>query len=340
MPTNKHAIIRYQALDACFSNRYRKFYMDDLIEACNKALEDFYLPKETEVDIFYVKRRTIFNDIAYMESSKGWSAPIERIYEGHKCYYRYSDPDFSINKKEFSDAELDLLDDALVMMGRFRGLEGFDWIEEFIANFQDKLGRKRNALPVIGYDRNPYLKGIEYLSRIYNYIINHQVIRVTYGHFKKGQMVHIVHPYYLKEYNKRWFLFGITEHKKDSLISLPLDRINSIEPEHIPYIPNETFNFEDYFGDVIGTSVPTQGEPEDIVLRFSPDRFPYVTTKPLHPSQKIIDKEKCIIQITVFINRELEALVSSYGEEVEVISPETLRCKFSEKVNIMSSIYK
>lgn len=40
MPTNKHAIIRYQALDKCFSNRYRKYYIDDLIKVCNKALEE------------------------------------------------------------------------------------------------------------------------------------------------------------------------------------------------------------------------------------------------------------------------------------------------------------
>lgn len=40
MPANKHAIIRYQALDKCFSNRYRKYYIDDLIKVCNKALEE------------------------------------------------------------------------------------------------------------------------------------------------------------------------------------------------------------------------------------------------------------------------------------------------------------
>lgn len=40
MPTNKHAIIRYQALDKCFSNRYRKYYIDDLIKVCNNALEE------------------------------------------------------------------------------------------------------------------------------------------------------------------------------------------------------------------------------------------------------------------------------------------------------------
>ena len=39
MATNKNAIVRYRALDKCFSSRTRKYYMNDLIEACRMALE-------------------------------------------------------------------------------------------------------------------------------------------------------------------------------------------------------------------------------------------------------------------------------------------------------------
>ena len=127
MATNKHAMIRYQALDACFSNRYRRFYIEDLIDACNKALQEFYLSKEDTInDVeYYVKRRTIFNDIAFMESSEGWNAPIKRCYEGRRCYYRYEDENFSINKRDFSEAELDKLDEALIMLNRLNGTAGF-----------------------------------------------------------------------------------------------------------------------------------------------------------------------------------------------------------------------
>lgn len=117
MATNKHAMIRYQALDACFANRYKRFYIEDLIEACNKALKEFYISKEDPInDVeYYVKKRTIFNDIAFMQSAEGWNAPIKRYYVGRRCYYRYEDEGFSINKKDFSEAELDKIDEALIM---------------------------------------------------------------------------------------------------------------------------------------------------------------------------------------------------------------------------------
>ena len=41
MGTNKHAQIRYHALDRCFNNFGRKFFIGDLINACNEAIYDF-----------------------------------------------------------------------------------------------------------------------------------------------------------------------------------------------------------------------------------------------------------------------------------------------------------
>lgn len=341
MATNKHAMIRYQALDACFSNKYRRFYIEDLIDECNKALQEFYVSKEDPInDVeYYVKRRTIFNDIAFMESSEGWSAPIKRYYEGHRCYYRYEDENFSINKKDFSEAELDKLDEALIMLNRFNGEAGFDWVSEFVANFEDKLGRRKNTKPVIGYEKNPFLIGLENLSTLYNYIVNKQPVRITYNHFTQGIRAYHMHPYYLKQYNNRWFLFGVTEGNKNVLTNLPIDRIVDIEPIHIDYIPNTTFDFEEYFDDVVGVSVPRTGEPETVVLKFDKKRFPYILTKPLHASQIVKDRENGIVQLHVFLTPELESLIFSFGEQVEVLEPVSLRELFKQKTKILIDKY-
>jgi hypothetical protein len=41
MATNKHAIIRYEALDRCFSNKGRKFFINDLIAYVSEAIKDY-----------------------------------------------------------------------------------------------------------------------------------------------------------------------------------------------------------------------------------------------------------------------------------------------------------
>ena len=78
---------------------------------------------------------------------------------------------------------------------------------------------------------------------------------------------------------------------------------------------------------------------ETVLLRFSPYRFPYVVTKPLHESQRCVDKEKCIVRIDVIPNRELEALILSYGNDVEVLSPDYLRMQIKEKIEDLAKIY-
>jgi hypothetical protein len=38
MATNKNALIRYKILDNCFRNIGKKYFIDDLIEECDKML--------------------------------------------------------------------------------------------------------------------------------------------------------------------------------------------------------------------------------------------------------------------------------------------------------------
>ncbi len=325
MPLTKHAAIRYQALDRCFSNRYKEFYIEDLIEACAQAIYDYDGSTEG------ISRRTIFNDIDFMRSDAGWQAPIVAYHNGKPCFYRYSDPDFSINKKELNDAEISQLKETLMMLSRFKGMPNFDWMEELVTNLEDKFSLKGSGESVIGYEQNPYLNGIERLSDLFNYIVNKQPLTITYEHFTKGTIVWTIHPYYIKQYNLRWFLFGLNEEYKN-ITNIPLDRIANIVPAHVDYIENNEIDFDEYFDDVVGVSIPKGNQVDAVQLKFAPERFPYIISKPIHPSQKIIDKDSCIIQIDVIPNKELEALILSYGNQVEVLAPDSFRVQIQQNI--------
>ena len=127
MPTNKNAIIRYQALDRCFSDFLHRYYMEDLIEACAEALYQY-----TGYDS--VSRRTVFDDITFMESEQGWSIPLERLKDGKKIYYRYRNRDFSINKQELTANELAQLRTTILTISCYRGLPSNEWLEDVISN--------------------------------------------------------------------------------------------------------------------------------------------------------------------------------------------------------------
>ena len=69
-------------------------------------------------------------------------------------------------------------------------------------------------------------------------------------------------------------------------------------------------------------------------------RFPYVRSKPLHRSQLTLDEEERLISIEVRPNLELETLLLSFGPDVEVLSPSSLRERIMAKVKKLSDIYQ
>ena len=108
MPANKNALIRYKTIDRCLRNKYRRWTLDDLVEACSDALY------EMEGITKGVSMRTVQADIQIMRSDKlGYNAPIE-VYDNK--FYRYEDPDYSINDHPLSEDDCELLSQAVEMI--------------------------------------------------------------------------------------------------------------------------------------------------------------------------------------------------------------------------------
>jgi predicted DNA-binding transcriptional regulator YafY len=78
-----------------------------------------------------------------------------------------------------------------------------------------------------------------------------------------------------------------------------------------------------------------------VILRVANNRFNYIKTKPLHLSQRIISVEPDFanISINVKINNELISLILSFGPDVEVIAPASLRKMIANSVSAMSYHY-
>ena len=153
-------------------------------------------------------------------------------------------------------------------------------------------------------------------------------LKLTYQPFNREQPITtILHPYYLKEYNQRWFLFGLNNEYK-SLSTYALDRIEDINISSVKFIPNTTIDFSHFFDDVIGVTRNTGKEPELIKLLVDKEQLPYLLSKPLHKSQQLIETREdggAIISINVIPNFELQQLLLSLSDRVVVLSPASLR---------------
>lgn len=335
MPANKNALIRYKTIDNCLRNKYRRWTINDLVDACSDALYDM------EGITKGVSLRTIQADLQIMRSDKlGYNAPIE-VYDGK--YYRYADPDYSIFDMPLSENDYEVMKEAVEMLKQLEDFDHFSEMADVVGRLQDKLSiSQSNRKPIIHFDSVPNLKGLKLLNPLYNYIASKQPLRIMYQSFNaKEPTEYILYPYLLKEYRNRWFLFGSV--KKDLVLyNLALDRIVSVAPLDIPFKENPEFDCEHFFDDVIGVSKNIHNTPRTIKFWASQEQSKYILTKPLHHSQKLIKQNEdgsCIFKISVVINFELYSVLMSYGPGVRVIYPRQAVSYMRDKTQEMTNLY-
>ncbi len=321
MATNKHATIRYNALDQCFNNIGRRYFIEDLVQACNSAIYEYTGTLEG------VKKRQVYEDIKFMESEQGWSVELKKNRDGRKVFYRYTEKNFSIKNQALNETEVKQLKETLTVLNRFKGMPQFDWVEEINVRLQTEFQLENSTKKNIEFEQNPYLKGLNWFSELFNAIQYKKVLKIKYQGFRQAiPAAQIIHPYYLKQYNNRWFLFGFNE-KFDNISNFSLDRIIEIEEIHKTYIENTNIDFSEYFEDVVGVTVKKDKDPEKILLKIEKSLFPYIESKPIHGSQKTKENtiDFAIIELLLQVNYEFISLILSFGEHIEIVEPENLK---------------
>lgn len=333
MAITKYPLIRYKILDKCFRNTGKRYFIEDLVKECENVL------LEMDSDSSGISIRQIREDIAFMKSSEGWSIEIADNRVGKKMYYRYVDPNFSINNMPLNEIEINQLLEAVGILTQFKGMPQFGWLNAIVPKLQQGISEKKET--IIEFDNNEYLKGIDYLGQIYNAIYYKKVLLIEYQPFESESSINFtIHPHYLKQYNNRWFLFGFNQENEKADWNLAIDRIKKITEVNIKYKPNK-IDWSDYFEDIIGVTKPVEKLPEKIILHFYGKTGKYMETKPIHGSQKSnwITNDTLELKLNLIINYELERLILSYADTVKVIHPIELEKKIKERLKLADKLY-
>lgn len=327
MPKSKNADVRIKVIDRCLSDKSRMYSTAEIMEQCNKELEERGYAPITALN-------SIRNDMAEIEKNYP-DALIEEVRVGRNIYYRYENPNYSIYSPPLKSEEVAQLTQMLGVLKRFKGMPQFDWLTEVTerlgASLKIDVG---SADEVVGFDENLDLVGIEHFTPLFNAIVEKRPLQLTYKSFKQEEKSKIiVHPYYLKQYNKRWFLIA-WDSDRNYLANFALDRISAIkDAKNVAFLPTEE-DFSEYFEDMIGVSKDTRTEPQNVKLWVSPVSWPYVKTKPLNGSQKDRKAEDGgrIVTIDVYLNYELEQLILSFGENMKVLEPIELKERIQRRL--------
>jgi len=336
VPANKLALIRYKTIDACLTNRYRKWTLDDLIEAVSEAIYEY------EGIDSGVSKRTIQLDLQNMRGDKlGYNAPIVVT---ERKYYTYSDNDYSITNTPLSPNDVEKLNDVVRILKQFKGFTYFNELAAMVAKLEAKITLNQdNQVSYIDFDKNELLKGQEYIEPLHDAIRKKRSIEMRYRSFRsRDTQSFLLYPYLLKEYNNRWFVIGSNEQLKN-VSTLALDRIEGMELSDAPFeVMPALPNVHGFFDDVIGISKTMSQTPIHVEIRIVKDQWHYLRTKPMHSSQTVVREEEkhIVFSVDVIWNYELEREIISLGERAEVLSPGRLKRKIRTRMRRMLEMYE
>ena len=336
MPQNKNALLRYRTIDRCLRNRARRWTLQDLVEACSDALYE-YEGREENVSV-----RSVQRDLEMMRSDKlGYEAPIE-VYD--RKYYRYADPDYSISMRPLSEHDIHTLNRTIDLLRQFDEFDPDHDMADVVNRLQDKVACAERRTSIVDFERNPGLKGLQFLNPLYDLTASRRVIDVTYQSFKARHASHIiVHPHRLKEYSNRWFLI-CTKDKDNALLNLALDRMVAVEPaEGVEYRDNPVLT-DDYYEDVVGVTKHSGLPRATVVFEATREFGAYILTKPFHSSQRLLGRGPdgaMTFELTdIVINPELKRLLLGQGAGIKVLAPDFLSNEMRREFHRALQLYE
>ena len=274
--------------------------------------------------------------------SLGYEAPIENVPNQG---YRYSDPDYSIDRIPLNNEELSSLSFAAKLLDQYRDVGIFSTFSGAVQKLSEKLMIRLSESggddkKVVAFETSTADGGGDWIDELLGHIRRKTVVHIGYYSFSSGrQSTHLIHPYFLKEYRNRWYLVGWHE-AYSQIRTLALERIDAMEPEYTTSYRDHEFDASEYYKNAIGVSV-NDSQPVLAKIRIVAREWPYVESQPWHHTLKLEEKGDDFVtfSLKVIVNYEFKNLLLSFGSSIEVLEPSSLRETIADELRGATSKY-
>jgi predicted DNA-binding transcriptional regulator YafY len=329
MPVNKNQFLRQEILAGILSRN----------QLTRKDLKDVLNEKLAMHDLGPVHEKTVYNDLKELERQ---GAVIHFPSMGDNRYY--FEERFNPGGNQLTVEELDTLENALQIL---KGLSVFN-LSKDVADVLLRLKATRGNIDVnspsfIAFEDHTLSEGTEWMDDLVEAIRGKIPLKIDYQPFYKETSTFAFHPWFLKEYRNRWFVFGLRQ-DHDRLVVLALDRIHRLKPaSNVSWHENDRFDPYLFFESMIGVSLPTEAKPEKITLRIFRRSAMHVETKKIHHSQRLLAKNddgSIDVELTVVVNYELISTLLGFGAAVKVLGPEGVVNAFREIISESLALYQ
>ena len=182
--------------------------------------------------------------------------------------------------------------------------------------------------------------GREWLEPILKALQDNIQIELGYENFFGVKFTGIVCPLCVKLFKRRWYVLCQVKENRKRIFSL--DRVKSLIVTDKKFIYPKDFVPADYFRDVFGIVAGTGGTVENIVIRTYNELPGYLRSLPMHHSQREIESNKDHTDFSLRLRPSFDFIqeLLLHRDQLEVLSPQTLRDEISEIISKMKNNYE
>lgn len=186
-------------------------------------------------------------------------------------------------------------------------------------------------------------KGIAHLKDILLAIKKNRQIQFTHeNYWKETEKEYIISPLLLKEYLNRWYVVGVPLGGYE-IRTFGIDRMKNFKIGKVSKVKKKNYEKQlDQFVNIIGLNYTAHPKVEKITLKVYSKQIKYLSSLPLHHSQKIkIDDgaEYGLVTYHLIPNYEFEIEILKMNSMVEVLEPAWFRKRIKNMIASMLSNY-
>jgi hypothetical protein len=192
---------------------------------------------------------------------------------------------------------------------------------------------------IIQFDKEDKLVGKKYFKYVLEAILNRKQIQFMYKDFYGEESEINLEPYLLKEYNYRWYIFGVVN-KHDVLKKrlYSLERIMSDITLGKKFKVDKSIKLNKVFEDTIGVRL-SEGEDDiekkKIIFEIDNEMSSLAKNLVIHESQEILSENEQSTRFSIYVrdNYELYNAFMQYLPFIQIIEPPDVISRFTQILN-------
>lgn len=215
-----------------------------------------------------------------------------------------------------------------------------DWLMEALS-LNSLLNESAGLKDRVLFENVP--SSYQFLSTIIQAIRDNRKLKVKYqGYTMEQDRVFEIEPYFVREFKRRWYLYGHKDYDKDYKPHMyALDRMLEVE------ILDDTFKMpadadaDVWFSSLYGVRKYENMKPQKVLLKVYGKQVQYFRSLPLHSTQEEIETKRGYSIFSYYLapDYDFKQDILSYGNAVEVLEPLSLRGWFAKRINELNRMY-